>query len=667
MFSSGSSSFLLVSFDTLRADVAYCGAFPTIERLRQRGITFSRTVAAAPLTPPSHASVMSGRYPPNHGVRHLFKETIDPNLTLLAEAFQHSGYRTGGIVSCPGMNSWYGLDRGFETYDDEIPLLADGSDPLQTVDVKLRGTALKRADVVADRALDWLDAEQDKDFFLFLHFFDSHWPYEAPTTGLAKTNNAYEDEIAYMDHHLGRVLDGLEERGLLEDLTIVIFSDHGEDLNGWYANDKAGEGRREEEEGHGALLFDQTQMVMLVVSAPGETPAGLTIDSQVRLIDIAPTMRKLANLAPDPEMDGTALQPLWQGENGHRTAYFETFYREEIRTEPGEPEKVPLVGVRLDDRWKVVWEPRSSDSGFEVYDLEADPGEHHPVLRMALPDDTLPDLAMRAPDAEASDALERLPARARPIVDQLIEKLSPHATGGIFLTGSYADGMHDAYSDIDLTITRHDAAPDSEFRNLVEHALRSNGDILALFPASHLGMEDLFVSFFDTGGDVTKIDLNCVGPRDIPTDGILLTAALEPIVLPLPAANAAFPVALSWNRLIGWTHYCDGKIRRGELLEAADSLAEIRSSVAIAALQAAHNLPAEGARRLETRLPQQTLLQMSRTMPAALDQASLDIALTELVRLSAASLRVVNPDLADTYEIRLARMMEMIGPELGGK
>lgn len=666
MSSSGNSSFLLVSFDTLRADVAYSGAFPTIERLRQRGVTFSRTVAAAPLTPPSHASVMSGRYPPNHGVRHLFRETIDPNLTLLAEAFQHAGYRTGGIVSCPGMNAWYGLDRGFETYDDEIPLLPDGSDPLQTVDVKLRGTALKRADVVADRALNWLDAEPDKDFFLFLHFFDSHWPYEAPTKGLANTNNAYEDEIAFMDHHLGRVLDGLEDRGLLEDLTIVIFSDHGEDLDNWYANDKAGKGRREEEEGHGALLFDQTQMVMLVVSAPGDTPAGLTVDSQVRLIDIAPTMRQLANLAPDPDMDGTALQPLWRGESGHRPAYFETFYREEIKTEPGEPEKFALAGVRLDDRWKVIWEPRSPDSGFEVYDLEADPGEYRPVLRQALPDDTPHDLATRPPDTAASDALARLPEQARPIVDHVVERLAPLATGGIFLTGSFANGTDDAYSDIDLTIARHDAAPDQAFRNLVEEALRSTGDLLALFPASHLGIENLFVSFFDTGGAVAKIDLNCVGPRAIPTDGILLTEALAPIVLPLPTAEEVFPVELSWNRLIGWTHYCDCKIRRGELLEAADSLAEIRASVAIAALQAAHRLPPEGARRLETRLPQNALQQLTKTMPASLDRASLDTALTELVQLSADALRLVDPGLADALQDRLARMMAMIGPEPGG-
>lgn len=658
------SSYLLVSFDTLRADVAYSGVFPTIERLRRRGVTFSRTVAAAPLTPPSHASVMSGRYPPKHGVRHLFKESIDPSLNLLAEAFQHAGFRTGGIVSCPGMNAWYGLDRGFDSYDDEIPLLPDGSDPLQTVDVKLRGTALKRADVVADRALAWLDADPGRDFFLFLHFFDAHWPYEAPREGMASTANAYEDEVAYMDHHLGRVLDGLDERGLLDDLTIVIFSDHGEDLAGWYANDKAGDGRREEEEGHGALLFDQTQMVMLVVSVPGQTPSGITIDSQVRLIDIAPTLRELARLAPDPGMDGETLRPLWLGKTGHRTAYFETFYREEIKPELGAPQAVPLAGVRLDDRWKVVWEARSLEAGVEVYDLTTDPGEYRPALRIGLPDDRPPDLVTRPADPRAGKALERLHLKARPIVDRLIEALVPLGTGGIFLTGSYANGTHDAYSDIDLTIVRHDVAPDAEFRDALESLIRDSGDLLALFSATHLGLEDLFVSFYDTGEYLAKVDLNCVGPRGVPSDGILLTEAYDPIVLPLPEETPVFPVEMSWNRLIGWVHYCDGKIRRGEFLEAADSLTEIRSAIAIPALQSVYNLPFEGARRLEVRLPKESLEILSRTFPSRLEQPALDLALTEVVQLSSETLRIMDPITAGPHETRLTRMMGMIGRRL---
>ena len=86
------------------------------------------------------------------------------------------------LFPCPGMNKWYGFSKGFDHYDDEIPRLADGSDPLETVDVKKRGTALKRAEVVVERALNWIDKKRspDKPFFLFLHFFDAHWPYKAP-------------------------------------------------------------------------------------------------------------------------------------------------------------------------------------------------------------------------------------------------------------------------------------------------------------------------------------------------------------------------------------------------------------------------------------------------------------------------------------------------------
>src|SRR4051794_5094911 len=160
----------------------------------------------------------------------------------------------------------------------------------------MRGTALKRAPVVVERGLAWLEAhlrERRRDpFFLFLHFFDTHWPYEPPRWYAPAGANPYEGEAAYVDHHLGQLFRRLEEVDLLDGHTLVVlFGDHGEDLAGWYPNDHAGAALgHPEEEGHGCLLFDATQLVPLVFLAPGLVPSGRRVDTQVRLIDIFPTI-----------------------------------------------------------------------------------------------------------------------------------------------------------------------------------------------------------------------------------------------------------------------------------------------------------------------------------------------------------------------------------------
>src|SRR3990167_11560060 len=102
---------IFVSLDTVRADVAYSGKFEAIENLRSAGVTFLNTISSSPLTPVSHATVFTGLQPFNHGVRHLFKEQINKNVPVLAEILKSEGYKTGAIVSCPGMNRWYGFSR----------------------------------------------------------------------------------------------------------------------------------------------------------------------------------------------------------------------------------------------------------------------------------------------------------------------------------------------------------------------------------------------------------------------------------------------------------------------------------------------------------------------------------------------------------------------------
>ena len=376
---------LLICLDTLRADVAY-GGLPNLDRLRARGTSFTNAIAAAPLTPVSHASVFTGLYPSRHRLRHLLKERLEVDSPTLAELASKARYRTGAVVSCPGMNSWYKFDRGFSHYDDEIPLLADGRNAVDLIDVKLRGTALKRAEVVAERSLEWLAAHRHEPFCFFMHFFDTHWPYEPPTWFAPAGVNPYEGEAHYTDHYLGMVLDQVEKWGLFENTLVVVFSDHGEDLAGWYPNDHAGvELGHPEEEGHGCLLFDATQRVPLIVVDPdhvaGTTTAPLaSIDAQVRLVDIMPTAAEMLHLEQPRDLDGASLVPLLRGrDQRNRAAYFETYYREEQAGSPtGVPGLGPLHGLRIDNRFKLITDVKTGS--MELYDLTSDPNESAPQL-----------------------------------------------------------------------------------------------------------------------------------------------------------------------------------------------------------------------------------------------------------------------------------------------
>lgn len=367
---------ILISLDTVRADVAYSGQFPAIEKLREKGVTFLNTTSSAPLTPVSHATVFTGQQPQRHGIRHLFKEQLKRNTKTLAQIFKKAGYVTGAIVSCPGMNKWYGFGKGFDFYDDEIPRLADGSDPLETVDVKKRGTALKRAEVVIERALSWVDDKRPKSkpFFLFLHFFDAHWPYEAPQK--FGGHNKYEEEVAYSDHYLGVFFDEMEKRGLLKDATIICFSDHGEDLDGLYENDKGGKKLGHPEEcGHGCLLYEQTQQVVLIMKHD-ILPEHHTISDQVRLVDVAPTILELHGIKhPASTFDGISILPLIKGQSLNLIGYSETMYPEEqtVATGGKYANAKNKRSVRIANRHKVITD--FNGDALEVYDLQSDPNE----------------------------------------------------------------------------------------------------------------------------------------------------------------------------------------------------------------------------------------------------------------------------------------------------
>lgn len=375
---------LMISYDCFRADFSYSGKLSSVERLRKEGAAFARAISSAPLTPISHATVFTGLQPSGHGVRHLLKEKIRRDIPILAEILRDHGYLTAGFVACPGLNRWYGFDRGFTIYKDNMPLLPDGSDPMGCVDVEKRGLACRNAAEILAESIRFLRTQAHTPFFLFTHFFDAHWPYRTPDDfdpGLV--NHPYEKAALYVDRHVSILLEMLDDMGIFDETLVVAFGDHGEDLNGFYPNDHGGvENGHPEEHGHGCLLYNSTQWVPLIFRFPHEVPAGLSVQSQVRLVDVMPTVLDLLQIKIPAGLDGETLKPLFTNNGLDRPAYFETFYLEE------HPERMALgigargrQGIQLranGNEWKAIWAVgvgSDSSEAVELYDLVRDPNE----------------------------------------------------------------------------------------------------------------------------------------------------------------------------------------------------------------------------------------------------------------------------------------------------
>ena len=365
---------LLISLDTVRADVIYSWRFWNFEQIRKDSISFLNTISSSPLTPISHATVFTGLQPFNHWIRHLFKEQLKDNTETLANIFHKNWYNTAAIVSCPWMNKRYGFEKWFTIYDDEIPKLSDGSDPLLTIDVEKRWTALKRANIVAERGITRLDNNHKEPFFLFLHFFDAHRPYEAPEDFWWE--NHYEKEIAFSLHYLTKVIDELKKLWVYDKTTIICFSDHGEDLNWLYPNDKWwAKLWHPEEKWHWCLLYDQTQKVLLTIK--DETlPKWENVTNQVRLVDLMPTILDLFNLKSDIKLDWVSLiEMINRNRYTDLVGYSETYYPEEQKEFSWISNK---KSYRIHNDYKIIENIELWNK--EIYNLKTDELEIHNLL-----------------------------------------------------------------------------------------------------------------------------------------------------------------------------------------------------------------------------------------------------------------------------------------------
>jgi len=371
---------VLISVDTLRSDhlpfYGYGGVeTPALSALRKDSILFEKAYSHAPLTVPSHASMLTGRVPADHGIHDNLGYHLRKDIPTLAEALKKEGYATGGAVSCFVLKAVSGISRGFDFYDDNVDP-AEGRAAL--------GQVQRLGDETEKQLAAWLQrVPRDKPVFAFLHLYEPHTPYEPPEPFKSRyKDQPYDGEIATADAIVGRFLSLLKEKGLYDSALIVFLSDHGEGL-----------GEHGEAE-HGMFLYREALQVPLLVKLPGGRRAGTSVTSPVALTDVFTTVGQGVALPGFEPPAGTVslLDLAAAAQAPARRILSETFFP---RIHFGWSELASL----LEGRWHYIEAPKP-----EIYDIETDPAEKN--NRIAEKPDAL--RALRA------DLLNRRPSYETP-------------------------------------------------------------------------------------------------------------------------------------------------------------------------------------------------------------------------------------------------------------
>jgi choline-sulfatase len=345
---------VVVTIDTLRPDHLHCYGYPNIEtpasdQLAQQGALFEDAVAQAPLTPPSHASIFTGQYPTVHGVRNTGGFVLPSSARPLARILQEQGWDTAAFVSSAVLKKVMGFNNGFAVYDDQMP--RQGSAEEVSEDPERPGAE------TVDRALQWLNAQSGKPYFLWVHLYDPHMPYHPPGEFKLKyKDRPYDGEIAYADQQLGRLLEAVRKKSLADQTIIAVLSDHGESLgeHGEYS--------------HGVFLYDSTLRIAFLMAGPG-IPAGIRVKQQVRSIDFLPTVITLLGGGAPANVQGLSLTPTFSGKSvATDISYEETLYP---KIAMGWAE---LRGMRT-SHWMYIRAPKP-----ELYDRTLDPAESINVI-----------------------------------------------------------------------------------------------------------------------------------------------------------------------------------------------------------------------------------------------------------------------------------------------
>ncbi len=286
---------ILISLDTTRWDAisAYNAPevnSPNIAAIGREGVVFENAFAPMPVTLPSHATMLTGKIPPAHGVLDNGRYTLADRHVTLAEVMKENGFNTGAFLSALVMESKFGLDQGFDVYDDEID------------ETSIIGE--RRGDRTTSKAIEWIRKNRDEKNFLFLHLFDPHAPYEAPESFATKIRTLYKKypryiqdyvaEVAFTDHCIGLLIDALKELELYEESLICITADHGE------SHGEHGENT------HGFYIYTSTMRVPLIFKIPGSVDP-IRVTDTVGIVDVFPTIISLSGLKKVSEIQGVDL------------------------------------------------------------------------------------------------------------------------------------------------------------------------------------------------------------------------------------------------------------------------------------------------------------------------------------------------------------------------
>jgi len=347
---------LVITLDTIRAD--RLGAYGNtrvqtefIDGLADRGVLFESCVAPTPLTLPSHTSLFTGTYPVLHGVRDNGNYVVPKDLTTMAELMNGAGYRTGAFVGAFVLSSRWGLDQGFESYTEP----KGGFDPTLVSFAQIQ----RRAEVVVDDALAWLQEDPEQPWFAWVHLYDPHLTYDPPPAFAREyPDDPYLGEVAYSDAQLARLHAYLTSTGLDANTLIVFAGDHGEGLGDHGELD------------HGLLLYQTTSRAPLIISHPNAPTSGVRREEAVSLVDILPTIVEAIGLPLPSNVQGQSLWPLIGGEGvfEERPIFAETHYP---KLHFGWS---PLTALQT-RRFQLI---QSSEP--ELYDLENDPHQERNIF-----------------------------------------------------------------------------------------------------------------------------------------------------------------------------------------------------------------------------------------------------------------------------------------------
>jgi arylsulfatase A-like enzyme/Flp pilus assembly protein TadD len=340
---------ILISIDTLRADhlpaYGYSGvATPAIDALRRDAILYSHAWSHCPLTLPSHVSMLTGLLPTEHHVRNNAGYVYDAaKHASIAQLLHARGYETGGAVSSYVLRRETGFSAMFDWFDDAIPVSGGA--------VSFVHHQRSGADTTA-AALRWVEPRRDRPFFLFLHLYEPHAPYDPPEPFRSRYASRYDGEIARADQIVGDFLARLKALGIYDRALIILTSDHGEGL-GDHGEDQ-----------HGILLYRETIHVPLLVKLPQSSRRGETVTAPAAHIDLAPTIAQVLGMETPKEMHGASLLSL----PSSRQLYSETYF--------------PLINLG----WAPLRSLRTERYAYidapppELYDMTRDSGERSNIM-----------------------------------------------------------------------------------------------------------------------------------------------------------------------------------------------------------------------------------------------------------------------------------------------